>query len=74
MPVPNRVLRNKLIGSQWSHLTPRMCERHFYVVRWVDATEKPPLHIEMEAVLTKRRYILPYTDLTDAVEWAYGWR
>lgn len=66
--------RNKLVGSKWTAVTPQDREKHFLVLRWVEPEDDaPPEEVEMEAVLTQRRFTLPWRELRDASRWKPGW-
>ena len=66
--------RNKLPGSKWTAVAPLNREKHFLVVGWVEPDENvPPELLEVEAVLTGRRFTLPWRELRDAAVWKQGW-
>lgn len=77
---PRRRLSNKkLLLSKWTALVPQNREKHFLVSRVHDPKSPssqtiPKEYVELEAVLTKRRYLLNWTDLKDATRWLHGWQ
>jgi len=65
----------KLLMSKWTALSPRVKEKHFLVTRVINP-EAAPYHIELvelEAVLSRRTFTLPWAELTDKQEWLQGW-
>ena len=77
MPSPTHNLINpqKLLMTKWTAVEARDKEKHFLVVRLINP--EAPLHkiqeVEMEAVMSKRRFILRWKELTDATKWVQGW-
>jgi len=72
---PLRLTTKKLLNSKWTAVTPLNKEKHFMVCKLLLA-ELPPTQlefIELEAVYSKRKQILPWLALTDASLWLQGW-
>ena len=70
----NPVNRNKLPGSKWTAVRPRLREKHFVVVDWVrDDDGSPTECVEIEAVVTGSVRVLHWRDLEDPDEWLIGW-
>lgn len=68
----------KLLLSKWTAVHPQQREKHFLVCRVHDPRLPeeqtiPKDHIELEAVLTKRRYIFIWRELQDCARWRSGW-
>lgn len=65
----------KLLLSKWTTVNPQAKEKHFLVVRVINPeTERHKIEeVEMEAVMTRRRFVLKWEELTDATKWAQGW-
>lgn len=71
----NRVIPKKLLLSKWSAVTPQHREKHFVVVRVIEP-EPPEMRIdqiELEAVHSRRTFLLHWRDLTDGGQWRQGW-
>jgi len=71
-----RLNPNKLLLSKWTAAMPKNKEKHFLVTRlvkpeWPDA---PVEHIELEAIYSRRSFILPWRDLTNTGQWLQGWQ
>ena len=69
----------KLLLTKWTALTPQHREKHFLVSRVHDPQLPinqtiPKNYVELEAVLTKRRYLLIWTELKDLSRWLQGWQ
>ncbi len=65
----------KLLLTKWTAGTPRNREKHFVVARVIEP-EPPSIRIEqveLEAVHSKRVYLLHWRELTDASLWRQGW-
>jgi len=71
-----RLSPKKLLLSKWTAANARNKEKHFLVTRVIRAE----LHatqiesIELEAVLTRRIYTLPWRTLNDSSQWLQGWQ
>ncbi|MCK7495935.1 MAG: TIGR02450 family Trp-rich protein [Comamonadaceae bacterium] len=66
----------KLLLSKWTAQAPRNREKHFIVTRVIQP-EPPATRIEVveiEAVISRRSFTLPWRDLTDCHRWLQGWR
>ena len=65
----------KLLLSKWTAVHPQEKEKHFLVVKI--ANESTPLtdrdFIILEAVMTKRQYLLDWHTLLNETEWQHGW-
>lgn len=71
-----RLSPKKLLLSKWTAANPRNKEMHFLVTKVIRA--KPHItaieSIELEAVLTRRIYTLPWRTLNDSSQWLQGWQ
>ncbi len=71
----HRLNPEKLLLSKWTAVQPRDREKHFLVTLVINP-EAPAHRIEkvvMEAVLTRRRFTLGWTELADKKQWLQGW-
>ena len=64
-----RMNPNKLLLSKWTAAKPQNKEKHFLVTQlikpeWPDA---PVEHIELEAIYSRRSFILPWRDRKSVV-------
>ena len=66
----------KLLMSKWSAVTPVNKEKHYIVTNLIQPTLPllPITHIEIEAVLSKRKQILPWHELSNTDMWHQGWQ
>jgi tryptophan-rich hypothetical protein len=77
MPAPTarRLNPNKLLLSKWTAANPRGREKHFIVTKLLPA--EPPAtrieRVEIEAVLSRRSFVIPWRELSDAGQWRQGW-
>lgn len=71
-----RLNPNKLLLSKWTAARPKNKEKHFLVTQLIqpEIPDAPIEHIELEAVYSNRRFILPGRDLTDTGQWLQGWQ
>lgn len=67
----NAVHPGKLLHSKWTAIRPQNKERHFIVV---NITDKKHHRCQLEAVLTKQRYIIDWQTLQDDTHWLMGWQ
>ncbi|MBK7422995.1 MAG: TIGR02450 family Trp-rich protein [Propionivibrio sp.] len=71
-----RLSPKKLLLSKWTAANPQSKEKHFLVTRVIGAEphSAPIKSIELEAVLTRRVYTLPWRALNDSSQWLQGWQ
>lgn len=71
----NRVSPKKLLLSKWTAVTPQHKEKHFVVIRVIEP-EPPDARIEtveLQAIHSRRSFMLPWRELTDGGRWRQGW-
>ncbi len=75
MTVSVRLNPRKLLLSKWTAVQPQRKEKHFLVTRVLlpDDPAQPMTEVELEAVFTRRRFVLPWRLLTDTAVWRQGW-
>jgi tryptophan-rich hypothetical protein len=75
-PTRNQINPQKLLLSKWTAVNPQAKEKHFLVTKVIDPEQ--PKHlielVELEAVLTNRRFAMRWAELTDATKWRQGWQ
>lgn len=73
--MPTRLNSRKLPLSKWTAIHPQNREKHFLVTRIIEPDDPalPIVEIELEAVYSKRRQIMPWQKLTDETCWRQGW-
>lgn len=80
-PPPAAALRRnplspkKLLLTKWTAVIPQNREKHFVVVRVIEP-EPPAVRIEqveLEAVHSRRTFLLHWRELSDAGQWRQGW-
>lgn len=69
----------KLLRSKWTAAIPQNKEKHFMVIKLITLiTPMLPLTqielIELEAVHSKRSFVLPWRELNDKNYWIQGWK
>lgn len=71
----NLLSPKKLLHTKWTAVAPVNKEKHFLVVRVV--LPEPPAvrvdEVELQAVHSRRSFVLPWRDLSDATRWRQGW-
>lgn len=72
----NQINAQKLLLSKWTDVNPQAKEKHFLVTKLIDPEQPKNLIelVELEAVLTKRRFAMRWAELTDATKWRQGWQ
>jgi tryptophan-rich hypothetical protein len=71
----NPLSPKKLLLTKWTAVAPRNREKHFVVIRVVEP-EPPEVRIdqvELQAVHSKRAFLLRWRELTDGGQWRQGW-
>ena len=63
---------DQLYLSKWTAVHPEHKEKHFLVTR-IFKEDGRIADVELEAVLTKRTYRMPWRDLKDQTRWRSGW-
>ena len=75
MPQP-RLNPKKLLLSKWTAVVPRDKELHFLVSKVIEP--EPPdttiEDVELEAVYSRRVFVLPWRELKDSSQWRQGWQ
>jgi tryptophan-rich hypothetical protein len=73
---PRRLNPDKLLLSKWTAVQPRDRERHFLVTRCITPEDPQTAleFVEIEAVLTGRRFTLAWRALLDVAVWHQGWK
>ncbi len=71
----NRLSPRKLLLSKWTAVSPRNREKHFVVIRVLEPEppEAPVELVEIEAVHSKRTFLLHWRELADGGRWRQGW-
>jgi tryptophan-rich hypothetical protein len=70
-----RLNPKKLLLSKWTAAIPRNKEKHFIVTKLIQP-ELPAVRVEcveIEAVHSKRSFVLLWRELTDESQWHQGW-
>lgn len=76
--MPNTISK-KLLLSKWTACKPKQKEKHFLVSEVHDpllniANTVPKDFVELEAVISKRKYLVPIKDLKNEEQWLIGWK
>jgi len=66
----NQISPQKLIHSKWTAVSPAGKEKHFIVIKITDFKQH---RCQIEAVLTKKRYLIDWQDLLNRSLWQTGW-
>ena len=69
----NRIQKNKLLLSKWSAVAPKDREKHFLVTQVLD-DDPADISVILEAIHSKKEYVLHWTALKDDTRWRQGWR
>jgi tryptophan-rich hypothetical protein len=76
--MPNAISK-KLLLSKWTASKPKQKEKHFLVTKVYNpnldmANTVPKYFVELEAVISKRTYLIPIADLENQEQWLIGWQ
>jgi tryptophan-rich hypothetical protein len=71
----NPLSSRKLLHTKWTAAAPVNREKHFLVTRLVqpEPSYAPVEFVELEAVHSGRRSVLPWRELQDRSRWLQGW-
>jgi tryptophan-rich hypothetical protein len=71
----NRFNSRKLLLSKWTAVSPTNREKHFLVTQVVapEPPDAPVELIELEAVHSGRKIIMPWRELRNGDAWLQGW-
>ena len=71
----NSLSPRKLLHTKWTAAAPSRREKHFIVIRLVppEPPDGPLVHVEIEAVHSKRTRIVAWRELRDMAIWRQGW-
>lgn len=70
-----RLNPKKLLLSKWTAVNPINKEKHFIITKLIEPELPETLieFVELEAVYSKRKKVLPWRELTDENFWSQGW-
>ena len=72
----NRISPKKLLLTKWTAVKPVAKQKHFLVSKVIlpeQANEKIEF-VEIEAVYSKKKSLIPWRDLTNSELWEQGWK
>ena len=73
--MPRQLNPKKLLLSKWTAVQPQNKEKHFLIVQI--ANDTTPLIdkdiVVLEAVMTKKQYLIDWHRLLDETVWQQGW-
>lgn len=66
----------KLLLSKWTAMVPLNKEKHFVVTKLIqpESLEGLPEFVEMEAVYSRRSFVMAWRELRDTDRWRQGWQ
>lgn len=72
----NRLSPKKLLLTKWTAVKPITKQKHFLVSKVIlpEPPDRKIEHIEIEAVHSKEKVIIPWRDLTNSELWLQGWQ
>jgi tryptophan-rich hypothetical protein len=71
-----RLHPKKLVMSKWTATKPHNKEKHFIVIKVIEP-KQPELQfetVELEAVYSRRSFIMSWRELIDSNQWLQGWQ
>ena len=72
--IMNQFNPKKLLNSKWTAAVPKNKEKHFIITDLEINEEGKVLHCTMEAVMSKREFIINWQDLRNISLWLQGWK
>ena len=73
---PFKLNPKKLLHSKWTAVKPENKEKHFMVISLVtpDVESQVVEAVELEAVMTGRKRLMPWRELQKCEVWKQGWQ
>lgn len=74
--VKTKLNPKKLLLSKWTSVSPQNKEKHFLVTKLIAVEPLISLieTVELEAVHSRRGFLMPWRELCDQTQWLQGWR
>ena len=70
----NTISKKKLLHSKWTAVMPQDKEKHFTVTEVEFDEDDAVLSCSIEAVMSKRSFLIEWQVLKDATQWRQGWK
>ena len=70
----NRINPKKLLHSKWTAVAPVNREKHFMITDVEVDEEGQVIGCEIEAVLSRRKMQIDWSELKDDARWLQGWK
>jgi len=70
----HKINPNKLLLSKWTSKSPKQKEKHFIVTELIRDEQETVVECQLEAVINKSQYTLPWQNLTSEEDWLQGWK
>ena len=70
----HKINPNKLLLSKWTSKSPKQKEKHFIVTELIRDEQETVVECQLEAVINKSQYTLPWQSLTSEEDWLQGWK
>jgi tryptophan-rich hypothetical protein len=70
----NKINPKKLLNSKWTAVVSKNKEKHFMVTEIEFNEEQVVISCTMEAVISKRVFLITWSDLKEDNNWLHGWK
>ena len=70
----NQINPAKLPNSKWTAMNPTNREKHFLVSDIEYDEDGSVMSCKLEAILSKKRYSIDWTELKNQDKWIQGWK
>lgn len=64
----------KLLNSKWTAVKPKGKEKHFLITKIQLEKDGSVNHCQMQAVMTKRTFLIDWKQLNKVNRWLAGWQ
>ena len=70
----NPISSKKLLQSKWTAVKPENKEKHFTITEVEFDEYETVVSCTMEAIMSKRSFLIQWKQLKDATQWLQGWK
>ena len=70
----NPISSKKLLHSKWTAVKPENKEKHFTIIEVEFDEDETVVSCTMEAIMSKRSFLIQWKQLKDTNQWLQGWK
>jgi tryptophan-rich hypothetical protein len=70
----NPISSKKLLHSKWTAVKPENKEKHFTITEGEFDEDDTVVSCTIEAIMSKRSFLIQWKQLKDTTQWLQGWK